>query len=45
MLELQLNFETSREQANEKGCDIGYAPAICSLRESLQRGYMHRRSP
>jgi hypothetical protein len=32
-------------QVNGKGCDIGYVPAICSLRESLQRGYMHHRSP
>ena len=30
---------------NREGCDIVMPPAILLLRESQQRGYMHRRSP
>jgi hypothetical protein len=35
----QVQLRAIAAPKNGKGCDIGYAPAVCSLRESLQRGH------
>ena len=39
-------FTKGKEPAEKgKGCDFGYAPAICSCEGARQHGCMYRRSP